>query len=514
VGFVRTSASEPLRTTSPRSARTSSPTLIDVVLLTLGTVAIRIPAYVATRHLTFDDGTFSSSALAMRDGDIPFRDIFSSQAPLFLPLVWLGDLLGFRTLDATRTLGMISGVGLVLATYWTARQITDRAGALTAAVLVSATGSILMVTTPVAADGPALAFAMVGLGFTLRHRREPGLGTALGIGLAMGAALSTKTIEVPYLLPVVLVMLWPVGQALRRERRIDGAALLQIAVAGGVAIGVYVLSAIPWGWSDVWDQAVTYRLDASAEKVPVDNFKKIISTTFDRDLIVWIAGAAAVVCAVLARIRPDSDPAAALAESAAVDSDDPPPSDALLLWSLLLANLAWLSLVVFPMFRPHISAMLPPAVLLIGRYRPPVRVLVVGAVLLVPVWLVSQWNIIWPRDYEGIEAEVIAELEALPDGAWGISDEPGFLWRAGMRTTADLVDPSVLRIKQERITEDSLVEQAALPQVCAVLVTAPDRFGSEEWFPDLPERLAAEGYAPVLDDGEDLVLYTRADCNP
>lgn len=508
MGFVRTTASAP-----SRASRAVSPTLVDLALLTVGTVAIRIPAYLAARHLTFDDGTFASSVLAMRDGEAPFRDVFSSQAPLFLPLVWLGDLLGLRTLDAPRTLGMLSGVALVLATYWTARLITDRAGALTAAVLVSATGSVLAVTTPVAADGPALAFAMVGLGATFVHRRKPRFGTAVAIGLAMGAALATKTIEVPYLTPVVLVLLWPLGTALRRDRRIDGRALLCIAVAAGAALAVYVASAVPWGWSEVWDQAVTYRLDAAAERVPVANFRKIVSTTFDRDLIVWIAGAAAIVCAVLG-LRGDQP--AGVADEPADEAAAPrlQPSDALLLWSLSGVTLAWLTLIVFPMFRPHISALLPPAALLIGRYRPPVRVLVVGSLLLVPVWLISEWNLIWPQGYEGADAEVEAALEELPDGAWGISDEPGFLWRAGMRTTGDLVDPSVLRIEQGRITEDSLVEQAALPQMCAVLVTADARYGSDEWFPDLPERLAEQGYEPVVDDGDQLVLYTRAECHP
>ena len=65
----------------------------------------------------FDDGVFGSSALAMRGGELPFRDIFSSQGPVFLPLVWVADLLGFRTLDAPRLLSVASGVLVTIATY-------------------------------------------------------------------------------------------------------------------------------------------------------------------------------------------------------------------------------------------------------------------------------------------------------------------------------------------------------------------------------------------------------------
>src|SRR5919199_3531029 len=62
------------------------------------TIALRIPAYVAVRHLSFDDGVYGASAIALRHGGLPFRDVFSSQGPLFLPLVWLADAFGLRTL--------------------------------------------------------------------------------------------------------------------------------------------------------------------------------------------------------------------------------------------------------------------------------------------------------------------------------------------------------------------------------------------------------------------------------
>ena len=57
----------------------------------------------------------------MRNGELPFRDIFSSQGPVFLPLVWVADLVGFRTLDAPRLLGVAAGVLLTIAVYSCAR---------------------------------------------------------------------------------------------------------------------------------------------------------------------------------------------------------------------------------------------------------------------------------------------------------------------------------------------------------------------------------------------------------
>ncbi len=73
-------------------------------MLAIATIVIRIPAFFAEKSLVFDDGVFASSARAMRNGELPFRDIFSSQGPVFLPLLWVADLVGLRTLDAPRLL--------------------------------------------------------------------------------------------------------------------------------------------------------------------------------------------------------------------------------------------------------------------------------------------------------------------------------------------------------------------------------------------------------------------------
>src|SRR6476661_3012199 len=78
----------------------------DALVLAIATVLIRIPAFFAEKSLVFDDGVFASSARAMRNGELPFRDIFSSQGPVFLPLLWIADLVGLRTLDAPRLLSV------------------------------------------------------------------------------------------------------------------------------------------------------------------------------------------------------------------------------------------------------------------------------------------------------------------------------------------------------------------------------------------------------------------------
>ena len=70
---------------------------IDAAVLAAIAVLLRLPAFLSSRHLTYDDGFFGLSAVEMRHGVVPFRDLFSPQGPLHLPLLYIADLLGLRT---------------------------------------------------------------------------------------------------------------------------------------------------------------------------------------------------------------------------------------------------------------------------------------------------------------------------------------------------------------------------------------------------------------------------------
>ncbi len=507
-----TDAPAPVRI--PRRVR-----VVDSAALVALALAVRLPAYLAEKDLSFDDGVFANSVVAMREGGVPFRDVFSSQGPLFLPLAYLGDLVGFRTLDSPRVLAVVSGLVAVLAVYWTAIRLTDRVGALLAAGLVATSGGLAWVTGPLAADGPALAFAAITMGLTVRHRDEPSRWRAALIGVALGAVLSTKSLEAPVLVPVALVLLAPVVSAARR-RRLDVSGLVDGLVAVGSSVLVFLVISVPLGLSEVWDQSVRYRTDAAAERDIAATAKKLISTLWDRDLALLMFAAVAVVSGVLAYRRsgrarvlpPDVD---ATWASQRRWGDDPAtdwsPSGRLLSVSWLVATLAWLVIVVAPLWRPHVAAVSIPLVLVIGIYRPGWRTLVVAAIVAVPLTVVQLDGLLVPGPYRGTQAQLVEAFDSLPPGAWIISDEPGVVWRAGRRTTDDLVDPSMLRREQGRYDEDSLVDAARDPKVCAFVTISDQRFAA---FDGLGQRLGQLGFEPVSDVGDGDVLYVRTDCSP
>ena len=82
-------ASSPPLPASPFAAGSRWPGRAVPAAVAAGAVALRFPALLAVRHLSFDDGVYGASAVALRTGALPFREVFSSQGPLFLPLVWL-----------------------------------------------------------------------------------------------------------------------------------------------------------------------------------------------------------------------------------------------------------------------------------------------------------------------------------------------------------------------------------------------------------------------------------------
>ena len=471
------------------------------VALVAGALLLRLPALFATRHLSFDDGVYGASALAMRDGALPFRDVFSSQGPLFLPMVWLADLAGLRTLDAPRLLALTAGAVLVAAVWTAARGAgCGQLAAGVGAALVATSGSVLWVTGPLTSDGPALALATVAVTLALAWRRAPALRTAVLCGVAMGAALSVKSLLVPAAVPIGLVLL-------RHPRH--------LAAATGAAMALGLAVALPWGLADVWDQSVTYHLEAAGDRTPGANAAKVLSTLLDRDLPVVLALTTAALLAVGARFYQQRATAALLVFGARFHPRRTPERGTATLVAWWLAATAGVLLLEHPLWRNHVAHMVPAGAVLValaveraGPF-PGRRVALAAGVVLavaVPYHLIHTHDVLWPAPPRGAEAAARSDLETLPDGAWAISDEPGLVWRTGRRTPADLVDASVLRIDSGRITAASLAEDAADPRVCAVLVWS-SRFGR---FTELPRLLT--GYREAARDGGPRVLYVRTDC--
>jgi hypothetical protein len=480
-------------------------TTVDLVIIGLVALLLRIPAFLARRSLVFDDGVFGASVVAMRAGSAPFREVFSSQGPLFLPLAWVGDLVALRMSDSPRALAVMSGVAIALATYVAARELTTRPRALLAAGLVIVSGSVLWTTAPLTADGPAGALSVIAVAVALVYRRSPSTGRAIAIGILAGAAFSVKSLLVlPAFVTIGIVIV-------SRRRRAD---ILGVPI---VAATIVVVASIPWGLARVLEQSVLYHTDVVGERAPLHNLDVITRALATRDLPLVVAGGVAVFGWLWHRTQRDRSGPEDLALEATrpngwverLSSGRAP----IVVWTILVVGLL---LSENPLWRSHVAHLVPPLALLVATARVRWRTLAIAAVVAVPIWAISLQPLLWPEGANATEATIGRAIRSLPPGAMVISDEPGIVWRNGRRTPDRFVDPSILRITSPRrgirITEGDVVRDAASPRVCGVVRWSKPRFGS---FTHLGARLRREGYErryPNLPAPRAVWLKTR--CRP
>ncbi len=489
---------------------------LDIIGLGIGAILLRIPALLAPTNLGYDDGGYGVAAIAMRQGFEPFRDIFSSQGPLFLPLVHLADLAGFETIDAPRLLAVLAGAVTSIAVYCAGRELMDRGRALLAGVLTATSGILLWTTGPLTSDGTAAAISVSGVAVALVYRRRPSTGLAIVIALLAGSAFSVKNL----LVTPALVIAWILVVS---RRRILDAVLVPLG-----ALAVLVVASAPWGLKAVYEDSILYHLDKTGEGNRGGNASKLVTTYLRRStFLVGLAGVGLVANLVRrgqGRPRPVSeDPPRPIAAGVEYETAGGGPDEGRLQRAFAGSRILWwwVGLVVVvlllqdPMFRNHLAALVAPFALLVARFRPSWRAVVITAILTLPFQASQLQELLVPKDYSGNAVVVVNRLRALPDGAWALSDEPGFIWRAGKATDPFYVDPSVLRIhsrvKDIAITEDRLVRSAANPRECAFVIWAPVRFGS---FPHLSTRIEQLGYQQVEDFGHGRGVWLRPTCQP
>ena len=226
----------------------------------------------------------------MRAGGQPFRDVFSSQGPCSSPCSGPRDLLGpSHRQRPTRARRCWRRCCSSAPPTPPARAITDRAGAVIAAGLVSVTRH-----EPVdhRADRGRRRRARV------RHAHgRPGAcagATRSPSGAPCGSASASA----------------PRSRSRRCSPRRSCRSRSCSSPAGGSArswpgrprpIAFHLVLWLPWGPGNVWAQSYAYHLDVATDRTPGDNARKVLSTLGDRDLLLVVAVVLMVVALILGR---------------------------------------------------------------------------------------------------------------------------------------------------------------------------------------------------------------------
>src|SRR4051794_24196993 len=92
---------------------------------------------------SFDEGIRAEQLLLMARGYRPFRDIFASQGPLLLDLLYPFYLAFGQTLTAARAGVVICSVVALIGAGWTARRVAGPAAGLAALVILALSPTFL-----------------------------------------------------------------------------------------------------------------------------------------------------------------------------------------------------------------------------------------------------------------------------------------------------------------------------------------------------------------------------------
>jgi hypothetical protein len=192
-----------------------------------------------------DEGYELTKGFLCSKGYVMYKDIWCDQPPVF-PML-LGQV--FRAVGPSILAARLVTVGFALALfgalYQLVRQRSGTVAALTAVFCLLAAPGVLLLSSSVMVEVPAIGTALVSAWLLFQWSKRPHWAWLIASGALMGLALEIKLTAV-MVLPAMLVEIalasWEKGRGLR-QRRLVSSALEWIAACGVVFAAVGLL----WG---------------------------------------------------------------------------------------------------------------------------------------------------------------------------------------------------------------------------------------------------------------------------
>ena len=416
-----------------------------------------------------DEGIRGIQLLLMSAGYRPMQEIYSSQGPLLLDMLFPLYRLFGETLGAARlAIGVYSLFGIV-GVYVAARAVGGPVGGTVAALLLTLSPNYLRNSRQALAEVPALAPAILAVAAAFEYQRSGRRGWLVVSGVLLGVALLIN--------PIVAAAVVPIALAALLGPRISIRPLLLV---GLVSLAVVAAIVLMTGFSTVVDQMIDYRI--KSRQVSgwswSENLKVIRGTLIARDQYgLFALSGAGVVLTLLMRPRFGI-----------------PQLGWILATAALLAFYA-------PLFPKHVVIAIPPLVVAAGagigltwqalrEHR--VMGLIGGFVLVAPVLLyawslptIASLNIGFmnlDQSFEGQRfartADIAATIAALTErDDFVVTDEPEQAFHAQRLVPPNLADPSSSRVRARELTGEAVVTAAEEYDVKLVALSS-DRFRS------------------------------------
>lgn len=212
---------------------------------------------------SYDAGVYLESARMMRRGYPLYGVIFSSQPPLWLPLVALSFHCFGESVLAGQLVTATAGLVTVAATMMATAYLCGWPGGLMAGVLVMLSPLLLKWGRIVTPDLPSVAFAAVAMALAVHYVQNGRRRWLLAAALAATCSVLVKLPGV-YVFPALGLMLiarWygvPGLNYRQRARAVACDALIFAGVFAGLTLAVVLMM----GAGEVWRQVVTFHAAA------------------------------------------------------------------------------------------------------------------------------------------------------------------------------------------------------------------------------------------------------------
>jgi hypothetical protein len=466
---------------------------------------------------SFDEGIRSQQLLLMAAGYRPFQEIFASQGPLLLDLLYPFYLAFGQNLAATRAGVVACSIVAIVGAWWTARLAAGQVAGIAAAVILALSPGFLASSRLALAEVPSIAPSLFALGCLLAYRRS-GDRRLLGLSAACSAlAVLIKPMALHIAAPIGVLLLLPTGTLFGKQHRRWPLrqALIDVLLYGALVAVICTIVIVLLGPAQVWDNLGAYRGEAGGALAvdTAENFRLTANIMRHEQAGLFVLAVAGVVLGLWRR---------------------PVVTLALLAWALAVVAL----FAVYPdLADKHIVYLIPSIALLAaigaglgvdgalamrmpGRDRRAalVSAAVGGAGLLAYIWtlpaviasdkylLREAPGVEWNRRGGPVDAE-IAEIirgRTPPDG-WVLADNPNAAFEARRRVIPYLVDTSGTRVDAGSLTSTLVTEYVQRYQP-SVIVTSPRRLGKLD---DFVGRLPELGYRLEKSYDQGWKVYVR-----
>ena len=461
-----------MNSTAERSRGRGQQLLTAIVLCALAIRLVNLPLLIDS----YDEGSYVASLHLMAHGAPLYGAIAFGQTPLFLAslLPWYVVLGG--TIQAARV-GVIALSLLGLGAAWViGRELGGPRTALIALALLAVDPLYLAQSVAVQAEVPTLAWQLVALAAAARAFRRPAPWLVALAGVASAAAILSKLAGILVLVPVLMLLAWPVLMPLRVEAHGTQAGLppfrwqahvallwptLGWFVAGFLGLVLLVLWPLAPDLGAMWHQVFAIRV--AAEAIPgfsrASNLATIASAWWEAPLLL------VAICGCIGLGRQGRWHLAALGVWAALS-----------LGALLAQS---------PLFTHHLALAVPPLVLLAafwlgdpsglstlptwGRTHQLYYVTLAALLLLSVATDAIQWQD-HARQSPVALRQVAHDLRTMTGpGDLVITDDPLIAVLADRTLPANLADTSLVRIAAGQLSTKEVEAAAADPHVTAIL---------------------------------------------